>query len=540
MVKKILSVVMAAVLMVSCFAGCGGGSGGTVTLKWAIGHANQRDTAIVQQELNKMLDEHLPGIQIEFIEQTTDKWDNWMAAGQQIDIAWTGYSYDMESQTKMKAFTALDDLIAEYAPNIQKEMEDYKLDYDTGRYTDGKLYAIPNEQPFIQETPYLIIPAETMEYFDVDAFLAATAASPYTTREVYEVFDEYLQKVKANDATDTDFVGKYISVNYVMDLVSFRGYYQATNDYYYKVWNDDGTIVEDPELEYIFDTEAYKLWLEYAVKWQKEGFIAPSLVDTGISGSQYHLISGHLSGMWNDFSNEGDDESRGIHSVTDSYGNIVAYNINIEPRDYSHKYYEGAVYGAESTYMVIPLTAKYPVEAIKLLDFMRAEKGTPGNDFLNMVVYGFAEGSSQHEEYGVYHYTLNGDQIHSDEYVQQANATTSYGQPHWAVGNVYLVYRTELIAEGQQEYAFEYDSKTRLTLPVLPTAGFTYDADIMATKSDSVVDVWSDYAPRLHSGLEKDNTTALMNEAYDKLKKAGLEDIKAEWMKQYNEWKSSK
>ncbi len=540
MKKKIVALILAVITVVACFAGCAnnGGPGGTVTLKWAIGNANQRDTQLLQVALNKKLETLLPGVQIEFVEQTPEKWNNWMAAGQAIDIAWTGYAYSMEEQIRLKAFTELDDLIAQHAPNIQKEMETYKLDYDTGRYTDGKLYAIPNQQPFIEESPYMIIPGETLEYLDVDAFLAEMAKSPYTTRKAYEILDEYLQEIKANNATDTDYTGKYININYFLELIAMRGYYDITSGYCYKMWNDDGTVVTEPVLQHKYETDAFKLWTEYIIKWQKDGLASPVLTDAGISGEQVPLISGHLNGMWNDFSGEYDDEARGIKATVDSYGNVISYQINIEPRDYSHNYYAGANLGAEKTYMVIPYTCKHPKEAIQLLDLMRAPKGTPGNDFLNMVVYGFAKDSPEHQEYGVYHYTLNGDQIHSDEYVQQASASTSYGQPHWSVGNVYLTYRTELIAEGQQEYALKYDTETRLTFPVLPTAGFIFNTEKLVARLQSISDVAGDYGGRIDAGIEKDNTWNLIQESLQKQKQAGLEEIKNEWMRQYNEYKS--
>ncbi len=541
MLKRIICFALAMVLAAGCLAGCAGGAGGTKTLKWAITHANQRDTQVVQKALNKKLETLLPGVQIEFVEQTTDKWSNWMSGGQSIDIAWTGYAYNMEEQIRLGAFTDLDELIAENAPNIQKEMEIYKLDYDTARYTDGKLYAIPNQQPFIEETPYLIIPAETMEYFDVDAFLAETAKSPYTTREIYEIFDDYLEAIAAVDATDTDYVGKYINIDYVRSLVGMRGYYGVFEDiYYYKMWNEDGTVVTEPELVHIYETDAYKLWAEYISKWVADGYASPSITTSGITGSQLPTISGHVNGMWNDFSNEGDDESRGIKAVYDNYGNITSYQINIEPRDGSHSYYAGAILGAEKTYMVIPFTAKYPEEAMQLLDLMRAPKGTAGNDFLNMLVYGFEQNSPEAAEYGVYHYTLNGDQIHSEEYIQQAGTSTSYGQPHWSVGNVMLTYRTELIAQGQQEYAIKFDTETRLTFPELPTSGFVFDTTALTAKITSINDVKGDYAARIDWGIEKDKTFDLMTTALAEQKKAGIEDVKAEWYKQYNEFKSAK
>ncbi len=539
--KRIVAILLVSV-MVLAFTGCAGDEepGGVKTLVVAVTHANQRDTEIVEAALNKKLETLLPGIQIDLIEQDTDKWNYWMSSNYRVDIAWTGYAYDMSEQIRMGAYMELDDLIANYAPNIQNEMKTYALDYDTGRYTDGKLYAIPNQQPFISETPYLIIPAEVIQYFDVEGFLAETKKSPYTTRAIYEILDDYFEALVANNALNTDYVGKYMDPGYLVSLIAMRGYYDMGNGVYYKVWNDDGTVVTTPNFQNQLDTDAYKLWMEYAARWHELGYMPPSTSIYGASGTQMCTLSGHVNGMWDEFDDPDDNEELGLHAVYDSWGNVTAYNLNIEPRDYSHSYNPGATLGAEKTYMVIPATAKYPEEAMQLLNLLRDPIGEPGNDFLNMLVYGFAKDSPEAQQYGVYHYTLDGDQITSEEYVQQASSSTTYGQPHWSVGNVYLTYRTQLITDGMKEYALEYDTATRFTFPTIPTAGFVFDKTNYIATINSISTVSTEYAARVMYGIENSGTAALAQKYREELKKAGYDNLVAEYVKQYNNWKAGK
>ncbi len=535
--KKILCVALVGIMLFALTA-CNGDDGGVKTLKFMVNYANQRDTKIVQEALNKKLETLLPGVQIELIEVSADQFGNMIAANQQIDIGWTGYEYDMASEIRMGSYMPLDDLITDKTPNIQQEMIDYERDYDSGRGIDGKLYAIPNQQPNISETPYLIIPGEAAyNCFDVDAFLAATYASPYTTREVYDVLDKYFAALVEKGVAGSGEVGKYMEMGYVDGFLMMRGYYSMGNDIYYKIWNDDGTVVEEPVFQHVTETDAYKLWMEYAIKWHEKGYIAPSMVDGGVSGTQKPSLSAHTNGMWFEFNDEGDDEAKGVHAETDDWGNIVEYHINIEPRDYSHSYNSGAVLGEEKTYLVIPSTAKYPQEAIQLMDLMRSPVGTPGNDFLNMLIYGFEKDSAEAAQYGVYHYTLTGDQISSEQYTQQANAGTYYGQPHWYVGNVFLAYRTQLFEEGMKEYALNYDTEIRKTFPELPTSGFVFDSKGLTTTLSNISIVVNEYGGRITWAIEGSGTNALYETYRTKLKEAGVDDLVAAYTSQYNEFK---
>ncbi len=535
--KRILCAILVGVMLFA-FAGCSEEEeGGIKTLKFAVNYANQRDTKVVEAALNKKLETLLPGVQIELIEIPVEQWNMWMSSNQRVDIAWTGYSFDMSEQIRMGSYQKLDDLIAKYAPNIQKEMELYIRDYESARYTDGSLYAIPNQQPFISETPYLIIPEPAYQYFNVEAFLAETAKSPYTTREIYEILDDYFEALVANGVTNTDYVGKYLEMGYVDGYLAYRGYQLMGNDIVYKVWNDDGTVVENPVFQHKTETDAYKLWMEYAQQWHKKGYIAPSMTDSGVSGTQMPTLSGHDNGMWNEFDDPDDNEAWGVHAVYDSWGNVTSYQLNIEPRDYRNSFDTGAILGEEKTYLVIPKTAKYAKEAIQLLDLMRAPIGEPGNDLLNMLVYGFAEGSPEAEEAGVFHYTLNGDQIHSEEYIQQASSGSSYGQPHWYVGNVFLTYRTELIPEGMKEYALKYDTETRNTFPTIPTAGFVFNTKGLTAKIDSLNTVVAEFAGRIDWGIENEGTQALYEQYVAKLKQAGVQDLIDAYNQQYQAFK---
>lgn len=526
MLKKIVSISLSVLILVSvmtCMAGCSGGSG---KVKWAVSWFGQEEEKQVLEVFNKRLEELLPGVQLEFVEFNSQKWTQQMAAGEVMDIAWTGYSVNMDAEIANGSYMALNDLITEEkTPNLWKEWKDtYKDDYESAT-VNGKLYAIPNEQPLISESVFLKIPASLMEYFNVDAFLKATYASPTTTREVYEVLDDFFEKAWAANAVDTDTVTKCVDIQNLYTYLGTRGYtaIDKNSHTYFKTFAEGNpVIVSLPE------TEEYKLFMEYAVKWYKDGYIAKNvLVNGGAAGSRLPPITMHLNGMWNDL----DDPERGIRNVYDTDGNIEQYYINVEPKDYSHKALGPSVLGSESTYCAIPYTSKNAEKALQLLDLLRSPVGTEGNDLLNLLVYGFEKNSAEAKEYGTYHYTLDGTLAIGNGYTLQPDHSVPYGKPHWVIGNVFLTYRTPNILEGQNEYAMEYQEKSK-SFHKTSLYNFRSDISKLSVEVGNVNSAYEEFHDRLICGVDGDNYMQTYNDYLKKLKDGGMDKIISEIQKQ--------
>ena len=506
MLKKIIAMGLSLLMLAGLVLGTAGcGKKSNSNLVWQIKFIGQKDEQLVFDEFNKRLAELLPGVQVEFKEFSPDRWSQEVASGQQIDIVWTGYQLDMQAEIARDSYLPLDEYINEKdTPNLWKEWkESYKADYASAT-VDGKLYAIPNQQPLIAETPYLKIPAELLQYFDLDAWRAEMDASPTMTRAAYEVLDDYFEKVWKADAYDTDTVGSSIDFEYLQYYIFSRGICGLRTSDDYVVYEPHSTKDGKVTLMGKYETESYKLAAEYAAKWYKAGYIAQDATLNGTSsGARKSVLSAHQNGNYLQLA----DETKLYREVLDVNGNVSEYYVMVEPKDHRWGYQTSSQIGSEATYLALPATCKNPEKAVKLIDLLRSPIGTEGNDLLNLLVYGFEKDSEEAKTHGTYHYTLEGDLAQGVDYTLQASTASLYGKPHWTLANVFLTYRTPDILEGQQEYALNYEQNVIPTFYKTPVVGF--EADTSAIEQDEV---------NLKLGLTDNGTQSLVHygEAGDK------------------------
>lgn len=505
MLKRIIAIALSLFTVVAVVSGCGKEEVDTskaVTLIWNIGWSQQKDYNKVMAEVNTQLGELLPNTKLEFMTAGPDTWSLLMAAKEPIDIAWTGYQYDMNSEVNSESFLPLNDLVEEYGPDIQKEMEIFKKAYQSGT-VDGELLAIPNEQPILHQTSYLAIPEAANQYFDGDAFLEECHSNYKTTEKVYQIIEQYLEKCyNAGLYNDDRFCGS-IDIQNIFLAIAIRGYdwvdtYRAGAYLCYDIHDPDAKIVNFQQ------TDAYKLFIRYAAKWYQKGYIAEDVLTSvggGIGGD--YFASANVTEMW-----YGLDDERGIRIIDGANSKI--YNYLTDPIE---NLYQGTdMLGREKTYTVIPYTAKNPERAMMLINLLRSEEG---RDLLNLIVYGI-EGE---------HYTLEGDVAIGNGYTTQATSANDYGIPHWKIGNVFLTYRTPNILDGQIEYAMDYIENVEPTLYKTPLYNFRAETRSLSNKIIQAKQVVSEFQDTLICGIMGAGYEATYNELIDKLNAAGMQDL---------------
>lgn len=170
--KKILAVLLASTLTVSCFSGCGTKATGTSdtgtksestsaleadqTTKSTVDGTDVEKVVIlypgeetdamdnfINNELNPRLAKEA-GIQVEMLYKGWDQYweqkDIMLAANATIDLYWDGLP-DLSSMVNKSQCQPLDDLIKQYAPNLAKVIPDTQME---GGVVDGVQYGIPS------------------------------------------------------------------------------------------------------------------------------------------------------------------------------------------------------------------------------------------------------------------------------------------------------------------------------------------------------------------------------------------------------------
>ena len=563
--SALLAVCMMAV-MLSCVTGCGGsahqprrGDGETVTLTWGMSSAwatDQKDSATVTKVFNEKLQEfeQTKGINVEFVALNPDNYIQMMAAGEQMDIAWSGYAYDLTSTIQSDGFLKLNDYITqEEYPNIWREWkEEYVNDYFSGTYVDSEgnegLYAIPNQQPLISQTPYLQIPESLIDCLDIDAMKKARAKSPYLTAEFMDVLDDYLQNVFDRKLYNTATVGDTVAMEGLFGVIGKLGYGKVgTAPVNYRIWDENGKINETVELVDYYQSDEFKLFCKYAAKWYDNGWIPKDALTSaeGAGGALSMILYGHINGMWYGL----EDEENGIDERYDKFGSLQYYNVNINPSDFRWSAGGASSLGSEATYLSLPVTCPHPYDALDLIDFLRSpayvldengepkvdENGvkirTPENELLNLLVYGFEEGSEEAEQTGVSHYTLGGEdgELIQGEYTIQPDANSSYGRCWWAMGNVYLMRRTSAWEAGQSDYARNYETVVAKTFPKTPIYRFRENVTEIGDEISYVDNTETEYLQTLRYGVKGSKGWEAEYKAFiNKRKAAGIDKILSE------------
>lgn len=533
MVKRLLALVLVLVLALSVAACSGSGLASLeddpnkkVELVWATTHLGHQDDEIVWKQFNKNLQKLLPNTTVKFIELNSENWSNWMASKKPIDIAWTGYSFDMSGLIAGKSYLGLNKLIDMYAPNIKAEREEWVDAYYSGT-VDGELYAIPNQQPLLKQSVGLEIPYSCYDSFEVDEFLNEAHNNYHTTQKMFDMLDSYMAKLHAKKLVDSDTVGWNPNISVFYSLVC-RGYETISKLLMYDAWSDEVKPIANYELP------QEQMVQKLLQSWYQKGWLKADYIATGnnINGSRKAPINFTLTNNWIQA------DKRGVKVNYDKYGEPESYTLYLDTIEQGYNGVSNL--GSESTYLTIPFTSQNPGRAIKLLDLLRSERGTEANDLLNLLVYGFEKDSDYAKEQGTYHYTLgdgteeNADCAYGVDYTIQADSNCIYGIPHWVVGNVYLTYRTPNIITGQVEDALNYQLKVKPTLRKTPLYRFRPDTSKLGDLISNIENAKSNSGTlTTKKGAEFENTYQKMIKDCDT---AGMKAYKENIQKQIDDY----
>lgn len=541
--KKTISAILALLLASSALAGCGDSKSSSVasssnetttvavseakelepvTLRMVLGGQNlQKDHNLVMDKFNELLKEKLPNtvLEVETYADYKDRLPLFIASGEAIDIAWTGYMFDMVSEIKKGAYLPLDDLVNEYAPTIQDEKKSFESDYNTGVYKDV-LYALPIEQPAIKESFRINIPTALKGNMDIEALLKACQSSPTTTQAVYDELTKYLEKSAQQGKLD-----KGASVECIIKFIAKRGFDSTINSnvpIVYKAFDDK------IEIQNFYATDEYKNAIKTAAEWFQKSYVRSDILTMENTRSEDGKIGGTILTAHN---------TANWFNVTDKIGVLDGNPNNITEGYYQEtqfltdksdvRFLGSTVIGSCSTYTAIPSSSENPERAMMLINLLHSEDG---KELYNMLCFGI-EGT---------HYNKTGDNtIAPIGYVSTATADSPYGLTKWMVGNVYNAFETPDVIPGLPAYCLNFKKNVESKWHKTPVYGLVFDSNSVKNEILQINTVVAEFDKQLFSG-------ALPNyeEVYDnmmaKFKSAGIDKVITELQKQADEYVASK
>ncbi len=522
--KRLLLKFMAMGLTLSLLAGCGTQGGGTApvnspsdspkagtgdkegereelkqaTLKVLfIGPGKQQDSDRVWEEFNKKLPEYLPNTKVDVSivpnADYKDKWQLMIAAGEPMDIAWTGWLIPYVEEVGKGAYKPLDELIDTYAPAIKAEIPDWIMEKAK---VEGKIYSIPCYQSMAEQGPSMKTQKELADkYLDVEEANKVFASSRYMTKEKYDFIENYLKTLEANGE-----LRKGISP-YMAQWLGSNGYEHITGGVFVDVFADEVKAVMGYEIPGV------KLNSDTFHDWFEKGYIRKDVV--GMKTEDITKEEGKTDGyvVWcHNYSKYAD--------ATDS-GRWGFDILNISINQYSY-----LPNSPSSTSLTIPRTSQNPERAMMLMELLNTSKGT---DLYNLLIWGI-----ENE-----HYTKTGEgTIETIGYQSQGTSDAKYGLWKWAMGNTFNAWQTQTDTEGMMDYVKQLHDESIVS----PLMGFKLDTSPIKTELAQMSAVNTEY----DSIYWMPNYEELRVQQIEKLQKAGAEKVKAEIQRQIDEWLKTK
>jgi putative aldouronate transport system substrate-binding protein len=165
----------------------------------------------VLEQANKMLSTLLPNTKLEMTMYTPaeykQKWDLGIAAGEQIDIAWSGFSIPFVTEVQKGSYQQLDDLLQKYGQDILKNVPANTLDLAR---MNGKTYAIAADKDNFGLRLGAYMPKSVYDkYWDKEGaktvFLNQKTAYRSITPGMYDFLDAFLKKQLDDNALQAGF-----------------------------------------------------------------------------------------------------------------------------------------------------------------------------------------------------------------------------------------------------------------------------------------------------------------------------------------------
>lgn len=478
--KKFIILTLTVGVITGIFGGCNAPAGDLseknkeiTTLSWYFPAEKQPDQQVVEDELNKLIEERIDvHLSLNPVKSTDyDKKLNVMLAGrEEFDLCFTSnWANDYYSCVERGMLLPLNDLIDTYAPRLYETVPDFLFDVPK---INGKIYAVPNYQVLYKQWSFVIRKDLLDKYkFDVNSIPKEAGF------ETIIALEPFLQIIKENEP------GMY----------PMRQAFSSSGIFYETVEGSSMVIKKGDKSRTVvanIDTPEWKQSMEILERWYDKGYLREDLVnvysDTSVSAFLKYAVDFMVS-------------KPGIEQeLLSKYGKEYIVIPICSP------YIESSA--GMSTATGISVTSKNPEKAIELIELINNDK-----EIYNMLCYGIE---------GKHYEKIDNNHIRITPEKRYCPFVS------WVFGNQFNAY----LFEGQPDDNWEITHKLNIESEKSSIYGFHFNSDPVIDKLVQVKAVVKEY-DYLYAG-KKEN----IEEYIVKLREAGIDDVVKETQRQIDGW----
>jgi putative aldouronate transport system substrate-binding protein len=487
---SMLLCITTAAAMTAGLSGCGESSGnGGDTLVWYTFGDKPADLDAVLAKANEIIEPEIGmKLDMQYIDSASyqEKMKLKMASGEAYDLAFTGYTNDYQTAVSLGGLYDITDLIKEVG--LDEVIPQFYFDAAT---VDGKIYGIPNVQ--VVSNPVCISIDKTLAD-EIDADMGAIEEAACNAKSYEDIV--------AYTALLDDLFAKIHEAR--PDLYVYNPTYNLVTTPRWEGLMGGTCILRDGssnELVIDTETEDWRLGVDKLREWYTKGYIRNDIASKGTATS----------------SNEENRQIAVLASTWKPGQDPYVKEIRLDDPVYAllHKPYVGRT-SPLATMTSVGANTKHPKEAVEFLKLINTNK-----ELFNIICWGI-EGT---------HYTKD-----ADGYVTEIadSGYTDIGKYAWKFGNQF----NGLLTVGQEPTVWEETEKMNNEAVKSPMLGFVPNTDPITNELANITNVDSEFSAK--KGMGTADASEWLDDYLAKREQAGVQKVKEELQKQYNEFLASK
>lgn len=494
--RKLIALLLTLALVLGTASAALAKSAYMLDIYWIGNEDNEEIRTGVQDAINAYI-EPLIGANVTFHIVNWDRWtDEALApllAGEKVDLIFTADWRDYVQEINAGALTPLEDQLAE---NGQDILATLSADFIEGAKYNGMLYGIPTNKELCVPTGFIVNKTAALAIGwdpDKDPVKTTEELEPWLAKYKEMFPDNYPYLMEKGRWSDEPWNHEWIGIE--EDALSMK---------YAK--QEDGTF--DETVYSIYETPEQEAHIRLMYAWAQKGYIAPDAATYNyneIFGTGDFLVfTQPLKG----------NNIKAVEMYTanhpDDLPPFECVEIILQDK------YKVTTQAGGSMF-AIPMSAKYKEKAMQYLNLMHSDE-----TLVNLMLFG---------REGVNYNKVNDRQV---EKIDDAHWWYGLHGGAWTVGNTKLQY--VLTDEDPDKNALLQEFA--VGAPKTASYGFRFDKTKAPKLVDAVKDAAAKFARPLMVGAVDPDDPELGLEAFRKaLKDAGIDELKTEVERQYNEWK---